>query len=70
MGTFPQASDVGTSQVIDNKLCLYNSGIRRMWAMCRSAATSDQLVVLLLGSHVGHQVADTVAVCKLVVVPD
>lgn len=45
---------------------MYDSGIRRMW---HSAVTSDRLVGLLLGRHVGHQVADTVAVPKLVVVP-
>ena len=37
--------------------------------MRHSAVTGDWLVGLLLGSHVGHQVADTVAVCELIVVP-
>lgn len=38
--------------------------------MWHSAVTSGPLVPLLLGRHVGHQVADTVAVRKLVVVPE
>ena len=37
--------------------------------MWRSAVTSDWLLGLLLGGHVGHQVADTLAVGKLIVVP-
>lgn len=38
--------------------------------MCVAAKCSDDWFALLLGSHVGHQVADTVAVSELVVVPD
>lgn len=37
--------------------------------MWHSAVTVDRLAGLLLGGHVGHQVADTVAVGKFVVVP-
>ena len=46
-----------------------NSGIRRLWMTWHSTVTSDRLVGLLLGAHVGHEVAHAVAVSELVVVP-
>ncbi len=40
-----------------------------MWVMWHRAVAVDWLTGLLLGGHVGHQVADTVAVAELIVVP-